>query len=386
MKVEIKKVSVGAYRNLTNAEFNLGGKNTAFVGNNAIGKTNMLNAILWCLTGADLEDRSTSWCDVPYNTTFRSTIAPGERLMEVEVEMNVGKVKRSVYQKGEAGLTTKVEVNDVVCDTLLNAETAIDKMLGILPLTINQTKGFNIRKFLLNPNYFTKAKESTLREFLISQLDTEKEKAECFEKYKKVIQKAIKEYCGENLDIIAGSTKVAAKIRSIKKDIEKWTLIKAFLEKNLPDNTNVLETVSKSLELAKKDRIKAEECECAITMFGRELSNAYYTRCFEKFGIQVDFLEKGTGDDVWKEICDVRIDKDTSIKYGSTAEKIINGCGFIRNFIKGTDKLEPLPLLFDECETLDNNSIASLFKSMNTQLITAKVQSGIDKLKMEEIK
>ena len=65
MQIRIVSVEINNFRNLSNVKFDMTQKNTSFVGNNRLGKTNILNAILWCLTGYDVVGNSKDLLNVP---------------------------------------------------------------------------------------------------------------------------------------------------------------------------------------------------------------------------------------------------------------------------------------------------------------------------------
>ena len=57
MNIILKAMSLINFKGIRNAEFNFNTTTNNISGDNATGKTTIVNAFLWCLFGKDIEDR-----------------------------------------------------------------------------------------------------------------------------------------------------------------------------------------------------------------------------------------------------------------------------------------------------------------------------------------
>ena len=57
MQILLKKMSLVNFKGIRNAEFGFNPTINIISGDNATGKTTIVNAFLWCLFGKDIEDR-----------------------------------------------------------------------------------------------------------------------------------------------------------------------------------------------------------------------------------------------------------------------------------------------------------------------------------------
>ena len=55
-KIKFNHISITNFRNINELEFDFNDKTTEIVGENGLGKTNTLSAIMWCLFGKDIYD------------------------------------------------------------------------------------------------------------------------------------------------------------------------------------------------------------------------------------------------------------------------------------------------------------------------------------------
>jgi len=369
--MKIEKVEIRKFRNLKNCGFDLNG-NTAFVGNNRLGKTNYLNAISWCLTGYDLFGNCKDLLNVPYEDL--ESLTDGDVCVDVLVKLESGSINRSVvYLKNS--YSQKLAINGLDCKTLKEGEQQIDQLLGISNLVLSGNKDFNVRRFLINPLYFTQCKESAFREFIIKQLvnvDTSSVFDELPPAFKGLIENKPVELLSQDND---------KAIKQVKKDIEYWKVIKDYFSKLHPNAEDLQVATNKLLEL-NINLGNLTDKSVAIDKYALELSKVLNNACKTAFnGIDIVLLEKGQGEDVWKNTCYVNSPlTNARMDYCSTSEAIISGCSFICSFINKYNDLPHLPLIFDEMETLDNDSIKAIISRTNTQLISACVKSGLDQI------
>lgn len=375
MQIRIVSVEINNFRNLSNVKFDMTQKNTSFVGNNRLGKTNILNAILWCLTGYDVVGNSKDLLNVPYNMTYEE----GDTLVDVTVHLTVGSInRRCVLKKGS--YSQAIAINGLDADTLKAGEAKIDELLGISSFVSKGSKDFNVRRFLLNPLYFAQCKESAFRDFIIKQLvdvDISGVMASC--------PAVIKDTIGSG-DVAVISQNNDKDIKAVKKDIDYWTVIKDYCTKYNKELVSDLKTAEKILAADKAKLAELTDKGVAIDAYALELSKVYDAACKKAFnGIDIVLLEKGQGDDVWKNTCYINSPiTNTRMDYCSTSEAIISGCSFLCAFIDKFSDVPHLPLIFDELETLDNNSLCAISHRTNTQLISACVLSGMESIKTEE--
>lgn len=379
-KITIKKVNVKLFRNLKNVSVDLGGKNIAFCGNNRIGKTNMLNAIYWCLTGVDLENNSNDWDNIPYDLVKDESESP---VIDVVVELSNGTIERSAsIIKGSC--IGALAIDGVPCKTVKDGEIAIDQKLGILGLTIKQPKTFYVRRFLLNPMYINLVNESALRSFIIGLINDSVDYVDVFEKMPNQFKAKIKDILLDKLfDVESVSAFINSQLKADKDEVAKWKVIIAYLKQFQATNVTAIKDASYMLSHYSTSLNNNKELSIILDSYVVDLSKALDKACETLFdGIKVKLIEKGVGEDVWKKVCYPLIPgTDFALSQGSTSERIIVGCHFLCSFVKMA-RIGSLPLIFDECETLDDDSLIKIKEKTNTQLITARVVSGHEKMEV----
>ena len=168
--VVIQRVSVFSFKNisdkLSNLTFGLAdGENLVIEGRNALGKSNILNAIFWCLTGYDLNGCSDNEQFVPHGHE-------SDGIVDVEVVTNVGKFQRFTRRDVKGVLSSSLVIDGLPVASLRDGEIEIDKRFGILPFTFSNlvNKDFNLRRFLLNPTYHFGLAPKTIRDVLAKQV------------------------------------------------------------------------------------------------------------------------------------------------------------------------------------------------------------------------
>lgn len=382
--MKIERIIVRAFRNISNCSYDPQGKSFAVMGNNKIGKTNLLNAAYWCLTGADIENNTDDSLNVPSGKTFEDESV----VCDVIVDTDKGTVQRKLtLSKG--ALRQSLIINNVPFKTLKAAEAELDKMLGILQLTINSVKDFHIRRFLLNPMYVNYCKESALREFIVKQLDLQKTIEETFHKLPESIRYVIADYVVKhNGDI----SKITAEIKKLKDENDKkttfWSNVKEYLKMYHPEHEEELKNATTVLDDLLKINGQYMTALTCTNIYGQFLQVEFEKVAKSWFkSIDICFLEKGKDEGTFKNVCYPYIpNTDLALSQGSTSERIVLGCQFIEDFIKSSDLgLENLPLFIDEFETIDNNTYKKLITTKQTQIICAKVKSGSKALTFKEL-
>ena len=126
--------------------------------------------------------------------------------------------------------------------------------------------------------------------------------------------------------------------------------------------------------------MKVDSDSVMLDSYVRCLDLAYDSFLKDYLGnIRLVLLEKGAGDDVYKSVCYPLIPNTTTpFECGSTSEQIRLGCALNVAIAKNCEKVSILPLLFDECETLDYRSLGLLSARCDTQLISACVVADSD--------
>lgn len=154
-KMKITKITIESFRNLH--DLVIEPSNQTFIkGNNMQGKTNVLNAIMWCLTDVDLSGSNNNDLNIPF----------GEDKASVEITIGETVIKRTAI-KSEKETTEIIYINGVETPTK-QAENIILKAFGLLEQSLKDTKSFKIIRFLLNPNYFRTVAPKSLREYVVS--------------------------------------------------------------------------------------------------------------------------------------------------------------------------------------------------------------------------
>jgi len=375
--MEIKKVEIKKFRNLADISFDVNGS-VAFSGNNRIGKTNTLNAIMWCLTGYDVNNSADQLSFVPYD--LRESSVVGDVLIDVTITFDSWKINRQVV-KGKKNAETIISIDDIPVATMKEADVLIDEKLGILSLSFRQSKDFNVRRFLLNPLYITQCKSIAFRKFFISCIKDGINVEEMFKGFgksktaKQILSILLVKY---NYSISNVSSYIDSNLKKDKEDKERYlTTLQVLKCLSNCETTKPIKAVTKLYEEALKRFNESTETSVALDNFVMFLNKEYKKIVEKKFkGIKVCLLEKGVGEDVWKEVCYPVVDQtDFAIQQGSTSEKIITGCVFTQRFLEGLGLEINIPILFDEAETLDNKSLKELQSKVTRQMLTARVES-----------
>nr|DAX93420.1 MAG TPA: chromosome partition protein [Caudoviricetes sp.] len=162
------------------------------------------------------------------------------------------------------------------------------------------------------------------------------------------------------------------------------TIARLQAQKELPQQTlnQHHAFIANQEQIAKvQEQIKAEQkslmnCEQSLALVERFIQlklQAFQARIESVFGTKVRFtlIENNIKEGSWNEVCYPSVcDKETPFLNGSGSEQIIAGI-YIAECIKKKLGIEDLPLIFDECDKLDTQSLKAL--ETNAQIITTKV-------------
>lgn len=167
--MKISKVTISNFRNITNAEYELGRLNM-IRGRNHIGKTNVIQAVYWCLTDSLIDDSNEIDSILPHHNTKLVT--------SVELTFDTGATFRKEYKekwvrnKGSLeetldGHETIYWINGVKSK---KGEAVTQVIDWIIPgCTLNPGKDVNLVKLMLNPLYlFGQVDYKIARKFLIN--------------------------------------------------------------------------------------------------------------------------------------------------------------------------------------------------------------------------
>ena len=374
-RIKIEKVIIGAFRNLTNKTFELDSNSclTTFCGNNHIGKTNVLNAIMWCLTGMDLEDTKDIRQNIPNGTQITDDVP----VVDVKVQLTTGSVRRTVVPSGKA-MVTSVYINDTVVATKA-AEAQIDKMLGILELAIaHNTSKFNVRRFLLNPLYIEKLTPTDFRQFVMSFIKDKVSYNDHFKKLNEIQQKVLSEIKNSHDPSVIGA-EIKSLVSQAKTEIQKKLIIVEYLTNKHSELQNETESLRKEIQQKEQQLILLEQAEVANNQLAISIKQAYNEVCKDLFnGVEISLLEKSATIDSWVETCKPYLPNGVEFANGSTSEKIILASKLATSVLERENIDIRLPMLIDEWETVDSKSSFNMTLNCQTQIIAAQVKASKD--------
>ncbi len=129
------------------------------------------------------------------------------------------------------------------------------------------------------------------------------------------------------------------------------------------------------IKLKVKELNNQEQQLMAVSLYIQTKLKMIDSKVANVFGdIKIQLIKKNIKKDSWDQVCRPCIKgKNTLFTNGSTSEKIITGIAFIE-CVKRALKLSDLPILFDEGEALDSESINIL--NTSSQIICAMVNDN----------
>lgn len=355
--MKIKVASIIAFRNVENVTFTAK-KLNLITGNNMRGKTNTLNAIMWCLCGVDLLGANDNSLNIP----------KGKNEAKVRLELDSGVIER-IAVRNDDEVNTKVIINGEELGSKV-AESKIDELLGISNLAQYDTPKVKVRRLLLNPNYYRSIATKDLRNWLIKVLFGSISESQIIkqsnlnEKVKKLLLNELNEISVADLSKVCSDN-----IKAIKEELKEKKIIKDFLiSKTIVAYNDEIANEEKQL---KASLLKYSEMQVAVEEAATELSK-FYASVLKNRTLDIVLLEKGKDDDSYKEVCYPRLMNYYPIQNGSTAEVIVVSNVFI-NTIETLTNTNTLPKLVDEGETLDEQMLELLSES-SSQLIISRVE------------
>ena len=368
-----KRVTISSFKNIKNLTFDLhDGENLVIEGWNGLGKSNILNAIYWCLTGYDLNGCSDNELFVPYYNE--------EAKVDVEVTTNVGKFQRvAVREKGT--LSTILSI-DGVPYALKDGEIEIDKRLGILPFTFSNTinKDFNLRRFLMNPTYHFGLAPKTIRDIFAKQMSKELIKKGVVINFNPLFLNLIVEENDPSLDceipdyyeIIERLTaKFEADKKLLKTQIEKWNVVLTYLktiqDQLTPETIDHLEYRIKEAQSA----LNIVEEKLMVLDSGRQSLNEAMDQ-IQKGRLKVKF-QTTTAKGVKKNAYLVQA-SNIDLEQRSTSESIEDSFYLIDAWASSVGCSISLPIFIDKAESMNSDKIRNL--EFAHQVLMTKVTTG----------
>jgi DNA repair exonuclease SbcCD ATPase subunit len=195
---KLKKITIQNYRNIDYKEYNLDSSNLLLEGENGLGKTNVIEAIFWALSGYLFNGtgKTESQEIIPYNAEKDIVTR-----VKLEFEYNLFSFERMVEQnwtsKGEyKGTVTKLFVNGAVSKDQSTAINALQNYLGMNDLasrfnSIPELSKLNLFDLLYNANSLRTIDYKIIRAIIIDMVgeaDFKKIINENVEKYKILVE------------------------------------------------------------------------------------------------------------------------------------------------------------------------------------------------------
>lgn len=368
--VVIKRVNIFSFKNIKNLVFDLGdGENLVIEGKNGLGKSNILNAIYWCLTGYDLSGCSDNEEFVPYHKE--------DEVVDVEVTTNVGKFERTA-KRIKGSLTQEIIIDGLPQNSLKEAEIEIDKRLGILPYTLStySNKDFDLRRFLLNPSYHFGLAPKTIRDILAKSLSLELAKSNVVVNFNPLFIKLLEE--NEITDITnyyEPIERLAAKYEFDKKLLkgttEDYQTVLNYLNQHKDKvDVKLIDELSFIINES-KDTINKIEEKLMILESGRQEWNTALENA-QKGTLRVK-LQTTTSKGIKKNAYSV-VDEGINLTQCSTSESTMNSYDLVESWKKSVGCNVQLPIFIDRAESMNAEKISDLAKYR--QVLITKVTTN----------
>lgn len=368
--MKINKADLNLFRNLKGFSFNPGDATIVF-GNNRLGKTNVLNAVCWCLCGCDLEGQATDLINVP--TDLRKG-HDGEIVIDVGLNFETFSVRRTATIN-EGSVATSLEIDGVPCQNVKAGEIELDKKLGILEATIGNPKGFSLRRFLIDPRYIEKVGTPAVRQFIVKALGGDDVEHEVWENLPEYFKSKL---TGGNIETLSAKNSKWAK--DIKRESDNLKAVYDYFQERKPNDYDELIYINNRQATCNQNRIECDARDVAIDQWALFVSRELELRLKDS-GANIRLLEKGVGDGAWKSVCYPITENGYPVWQASTSERIAIGLR-LQSFIAKLLELPCLPRLIDEFETIDNETAAKL---QSDQIIAAKVVPGVTELSVRTL-
>lgn len=374
MKVFIKSFEVRSFKNLKDVRFDTNGKSVGITGENGIGKSNLLNAIYWCLTGADLEGSVDNSNFVPFHDKQQS--------VDVAVELNVATIRRRASYDVKGTLSQMLTIDGVDAPTLKDGEIEIDKRLGILEYTLESfsNKDFNLRQFLMNPNYYLTLSPKTIRDAVCRRLSKAyKGEIKFNPLFLSLVDKEVDTMpISDWYPIIENLyNKTAADKKKVDDELKIIDTVVSYIG----DRSDLSFLDARKSEL--KEQKKSDEQALLIIENARQDLNV----ALESHGGDADTYSyvlhsvnsKGISKNDFSFQC-----YGFDIEQRSTSQSINDSIAMISDYSFGIGCDVELPLFVDRLESCDHNSIKKLFTN-SRQVIATAVKNNEKELKLWQI-
>ena len=375
----IKKVNIYRFKNLSNVEFELNNNSVAFSGKNAIGKTNTILAIYWCLTGGLLDGSNDNSAIIPNVQDADFEIA-----VSVKVELSNGTTieRQLVWDKDK--YSTKFIINNKDYSAK-KGEAIIDDEFGLTRLTLHDTKAFKVKRFLLNPLYINQIDKKSLRDYFCDLLGLDTLPKEIFDKLPEIDKKSLSPYIFNNEYNVSKVSKLVKDAKTVLESNSKfWENVCTYLTKYQKLNKHDLDYAIHERDDAKAKIIAFTPVDVALTNYINGVISAYNLAFVERTGLNVKLIQPTKSDSY--ELCFNPLinEKSVELKDGSTSEQVLYGLKFVDAIAK-TFNFPKLPVIFDECEVFDLDSLKKINDSANTQVITARVENDSNEIQVRVI-
>lgn len=348
---KLENVSILNFRNVAQKNLSLMIANT-IEGKNMSGKTNTLNAIHWAFTGVTLDGSADNRANFPITGETKTSVLLdfGDFQFERICELLDGNPTVSIYINGDKATSVK------------NGEARLHAYLGLSDIILTQPKAFSIVRFLLNPLYFDTVAPKDLRKFFYKLAGLNFAKAK--ESQPEDIVATIDKYGSSEPYKLCDEIDKTKK--ALKADIKTCKDARALFPSIVEEATTLEADKTRTLKETEVDEALAQKYALYIS----KAINTYYQKAM---GLKICLLEKGVGDDVFKDVCYPILPKsELPFALGSYAERSYIGMRFIQEVCLKFN-IKPLPILLDNMESLDEGT-QFFVDSLGVQYIGALVK------------
>lgn len=349
----LKTVSIRNFRNVSSKDIVLSAAATVIAGHNMTGKTNTLNAIHWAFTGTCLDGSNDNRANFNFNDETKA--------MSVKLEFDSFTFERRCVLTAE-GPQVSVLFNGEECKTIKTGEALLHKELGLTDIILTQPKEFNIVRFLLDPLYFDTVSPSALRKFFYQLSNTDFRSIA--EQQSNAVSEMLKKR--DQNDPYKLADAVSKDKKAAKKVLDGCKVAKDLFPSVTKEAEAKEKEYNKKLTLLEAEAGLVDRYALAVS----KRVNKFYEKAM---GIQICMLEKGVGDDVFKDVCyPILPNSKLPFSLGSQAERTFVGMKFI-NEVCLTWNIKPLVILLDNMESLDAET-RKFVNSLGVQYIGAVVE------------
>lgn len=393
-QVKIQNIKISKFKNLIDKEMEIdpNAKVVLFKGRNGIGKSNILNAIYWCLTGVDLNNSSDTESFIP--KTLRN--ADGV-VVDVEVTFNVFTLRRTITRTPK-GNSESIYINNILLDSLKAGEIEIDGKLGLLPYTLSSftNKDFSMRRFAMNPNYIYGLAPKTIRDVLVKkynkQITDEFEKEimekplikDTLSKYAKITEIAetgINHCLYSKIQSVLGMCDAKLKASKTTVDQANTTLL---VLRNLPK-----EPAQATFDAVENLKVSALQEFTSVESDKKILETAMleFDRKFEELIkkehpiISIEFL-KTNSKGVTKPAIEIS-SNDILLNHRSTSESVFDALNLMFEYFKMVGYDVSLPIFIDRAESMTLSRLYYLCEGNNQVFATVVSEGYGDNIEME---